>query len=273
MEVVASEKGRTLSDLGVVGPVGGAGRVAEEVAPTLLVISELGDELQFPAKWRLWLLELGYRTFELTYESAKRGVLAAVAPTIIVISDANSLRAASHCRAIRRIVSAYIIVVDPSRSPESAALLAKSGADHFTSALPEDPWVPEWLAGLAKRCGFGSDDGGGMQFGDLAVDLKSRSATFADRLLPLTKIEFDVLALLASEPNRVFTRSEILEAVWDGSWHGDGAMLDVHIANLRKKLGDSGRDQRWIKTVRGVGFLFVPQPREGKQPKLSLPLN
>lgn len=263
-----------MSYVGVVQSDEVSGRARDGV-PTLVAVTEPGVGPQFPTKWRLWLLELGFRTFELTYESVRRGALAALSPTIVVISDANPVRAASHCRAIRPTLDAYLIVVDPSRSPEGAALLAKSGADHYTSALPEDAWVPEWLAGLAERSGFRDDRASGTRHGDLTIDVKSRSAFLAGDSLHLTKIEFDVLALLASEPNRVFTRTEILEAIWDGSWHGDGAMLDVHIANLRKKLGDSGRRQRWIKTIRGVGFLFLPQVGGGTQHKHDavLPLN
>ena len=66
----------------------------------------------------------------------------------------------------------------------------------------------------------------------------------------LTPKEFDVLALLASDPGATFTRESILERVWDAHWYGPTKTLDVHVASLRKKLGDP----TWIETVRGVGF-------------------
>ncbi len=74
--------------------------------------------------------------------------------------------------------------------------------------------------------------------------------------LALTPKEFDLLALLADEPGTVFTRAHILEEVWDAHWYGPTKTLDVHVAALRKKLGDPA----WIETVRGVGFRLVESP-------------
>ncbi len=66
----------------------------------------------------------------------------------------------------------------------------------------------------------------------------------------LTRKEFDLLALLAGEPGATLTRDEILERVWDAHWYGPTKTLDVHVASLRRKLGDP----TLIETVRGVGF-------------------
>ena len=71
----------------------------------------------------------------------------------------------------------------------------------------------------------------------------------------LTPKEFDLLALLASDPGAVVSRAKILEQVWQTNWFGSAKTVDVHVAALRRKLGDAG----WIETVRGVGFrLHVP---------------
>src|ERR671914_527289 len=80
----------------------------------------------------------------------------------------------------------------------------------------------------------------------------------ADRVvgleLELSRKEFDVLALLASEAGRVVTRERLLEEVWETSWFGSTKTLDVHVASLRRKLGDSAESPRYLHTVRGVGF-------------------
>ena len=69
-------------------------------------------------------------------------------------------------------------------------------------------------------------------------------------------LERDLLALLASDPGAVRTRDEILESVWDPHWYGPTKTLDVHIASLRRKLGDPGL----VETVRGVGFRLRDAP-------------
>ena len=84
----------------------------------------------------------------------------------------------------------------------------------------------------------------------LEVDLRARRATLDGAELALTPREFDLLALLASEPGAAVSRERIFEEVWETRWYGSPKTIDVHVAALRRKLGDPG----WIETVRGVGF-------------------
>jgi DNA-binding response OmpR family regulator len=89
--------------------------------------------------------------------------------------------------------------------------------------------------------------------GALAVDRRSHRVTLGGEDVAMTPKEYALLALLASDPGRAFTRSEIFDEVWDPHWYGPTKTLDVHIAAVRRKLGDP----RWIETVRGVGFRLV----------------
>jgi DNA-binding response OmpR family regulator len=92
-----------------------------------------------------------------------------------------------------------------------------------------------------------------MRMGAMVVDRRTRRVTVADHEIELTPKEFDLLAVLAAEPGTVLRREHLLELVWDVNWFGSTKTLDVHVASLRKKLGDPG----WIETVRGVGFRAV----------------
>ena len=91
--------------------------------------------------------------------------------------------------------------------------------------------------------------------GELAVDVRARRAWMRGSELQLTTKEFDLLALLASEPGAVVGRDRILREVWNTEWYGSTKTVDVHVASLRRKLGD----RRWIETVRGVGLRLAPQ--------------
>ena len=71
--------------------------------------------------------------------------------------------------------------------------------------------------------------------------------------LYLNRIEFGLLALFAGAPQQVFPRQQVLDQVWGENWYGDRHVIDVHIANLRRKLADH-TDQNIIRTVRGVGY-------------------
>jgi DNA-binding response OmpR family regulator len=86
--------------------------------------------------------------------------------------------------------------------------------------------------------------------GELEVDVPARKAWIGGKQLQLTPKEFDLLALLASEPGIVVDRVRILREVWNTTWYGSSKTVDVHVAALRKKLGDP----TLIETVRGVGL-------------------
>ena len=88
--------------------------------------------------------------------------------------------------------------------------------------------------------------------GRLVVDERMRTVTLDQLPLQLTLKEFDLLALLSSDPGRVWRRVDVLSRVWGDDFYGSGKTLDVHVASLRKKLGDPD----WVRAVRGVGFQF-----------------
>jgi DNA-binding response OmpR family regulator len=92
-----------------------------------------------------------------------------------------------------------------------------------------------------------------QRLGPLELDRRQRQVRVNGAELSLTAKEFDLLALLAEDPGAVYRRDQILEQVWDLHWFGPTKTLDVHVASLRKKLGDPG----WIETVRSVGFRLV----------------
>ncbi len=96
------------------------------------------------------------------------------------------------------------------------------------------------------------------EYGSLRIDPDVREVTLDGQVLELTKIEFGILDLLSSAPRRTFTRGQLLEDVWGDNWYGDDHIIDVHVGNLRKKLGESATSSPRIRTVRGVGYRFEP---------------
>jgi DNA-binding response OmpR family regulator len=91
-------------------------------------------------------------------------------------------------------------------------------------------------------------------FGSLAIDIDSRDVRLGDEPVTLTRTEFDVLAALSSRPGVVFSRRQLIEAIWGDSWVGNEHLIDVHIGHLRRKLGDNPAEPRFVITVRGVGY-------------------
>jgi DNA-binding response OmpR family regulator len=139
----------------------------------------------------------------------------------------------------RELVARIRAVARRRGSPgASGASDAESGAAHEPASLAEpDPAPREPQVATTAR-------------GTLVIDRRTRRVTIDDRVVALTPKEFDLLAYLADDAGAVRVRQQLLENVWDPHWYGPTKTLDVHVASLRKKLGDPA----WIETVRGVGF-------------------
>ena len=104
----------------------------------------------------------------------------------------------------------------------------------------------------------GAGIGHTIEVGDLEIDLVRRSALLDGYDLDLRTKEFDLLVHLASQPERVFSRSQLLEGVWGGDNPGGSRTIDVHVSLLRRKLEEDPSNPAHLLTVRGVGYRFVP---------------
>ncbi len=91
-------------------------------------------------------------------------------------------------------------------------------------------------------------------FGPLSIDIGSRQVFLDGEPVALTRTEFDILAALSSRPGMVWTRRQLIEAVWGEPWVGNDHLVDVHVGHTRRKLGDDPADPRFVFTVRGVGY-------------------
>ncbi len=104
----------------------------------------------------------------------------------------------------------------------------------------------------------GANGGHTIEVGDLEIDLVRRSAVLDGYDLDLRTKEFDLLVHLASQPGRVFSRSQLLEGVWGEEGSGGSRTIDVHVSLLRRKLEEDPSNPAHLLTVRGVGYRFVP---------------
>jgi DNA-binding response OmpR family regulator len=158
------------------------------------------------------------------------------------------------CREVRTFSDAYVIMVT-GRTDEIDVLVGLGvGADDYV----RKPFSPRELQArirvMARRPRQRTSLTEERTFGDLVVVPAAHEVRLSGKVVPLTKTEFDLLEVLSSNPRISFTRAMLVERVWGGSWYGDTHLVDVHIANLRKKLGDEPGAPRYIRTVRGVGY-------------------
>jgi two-component system OmpR family response regulator len=172
------------------------------------------------------------------------------------------------CRRIREISDAYVVMIT-ARDDEIDRLLGlETGADDFiakpfsarelkarVNAMFRRPrtGVPS-SNGTAPASVVDEDDNEVLVHGALRVDVDGRRAFRDDDELVLTRTEFDLLTELMRTPARVWTREALLRSVWGTEWASDTHLVEVHIGNLRRKLGETRGELRFIRTVRGVGY-------------------
>lgn len=156
------------------------------------------------------------------------------------------------CRRVRARSNIPIIVLTARGDEIDRVLGLELGADDYVvKPFGFRELVARMNAVMRRTAGATSTGDDTIHLaGGVEVDTRARRVTVAGAEVALTRKEFDLLALLGSDPGATFTRESILEQVWDAHWYGPTKTLDVHIAAVRKKLGDPSI----IETVRGVGF-------------------
>jgi two-component system alkaline phosphatase synthesis response regulator PhoP len=161
------------------------------------------------------------------------------------------------CRSIRRepSLSEIPIIMLTARIDEADRLIGlELGADDYvTKPFSPREVVARVRAVLRRARGHGSPLSC-IRVGELEVDLTKRSVTVRGELISLTPTEFDLLAVLAQNPGRPFTRAQLLDLVYDVAYAGYDRAIDSHIKNLRRKIEPDPREPRYILTVYGVGY-------------------
>lgn len=181
------------------------------------------------------------------------------APDVIVLDvGLRGIDGVEVCRRIRTFSDTYVIMLT-ARDEEVDRLIGLSvGADDYVTK----PFFPRELLARVQalmrrpRAHDSVSTGGERRLGDLVIDIHAREASLAGSPLELTPIEYGLLDALSENPRLTLSRQQLLDRVWGTDWFGDDHVVDVHISNLRKKLGDDPRNPRYVRTMRGFGFRF-----------------
>ncbi|MFD4599620.1 response regulator transcription factor [Streptomyces sp. NPDC058464] len=224
------------------------------------------------------LLE-GLGRFGFSVEHARTGAegLSAAEPAMVLLDlGLPDMDGIDVCRELRARSAVPIIMITARDSEADRVLGLELGADDYVSkpfgvrelvariravarrtrAVPGDAGDPMPGASGAR------DPAGAQRIGPLSVDRRTRQVRVGRVPIALAPKEFSLLVCLAEDPGAVFSRQQILDTVWEPDYFGPTKTLDVHIAALRRKLGDPS----WIENIRGIGFRLVPPTGPGPAP-------
>ena len=159
--------------------------------------------------------------------------------------------------------SAVIVLTARGTTDDRIAGLDLGADDYVAKPFSPRELVARVHAVLRRRTergdgAEGDDRNGELAFGELTIDPAAREARLRTELLTLAPREFDLLHFLASNPRRVFSREDLLDALWDLSFDGDSATVTVHVRRLREKIEADPSAPERIVTVRGAGYRFDP---------------
>ena len=224
---------------------------------TILVVE---DEPQIAALVRDYLLQGGFEP--ILAHDGETGLREAKSrkPDLVILDLGLPKRDGIDVIRELRKTSNVPVVVLTARSEESDRIL---GLELGTDDYVVKPFSPRELVARVRAVLRRVDSRGAetevIRAGDLEVDLRRLRATVAGRAVDLTAMELQLLAQLAREPGRVFTRGQLLDALHGIAFESFERAIDAHIKNIRKKIEPEPSKPRYIQTVYGVGYRFADQ--------------
>ena len=214
------------------------------------------DSPEFQQIARESLTRAGYRVA--VAGNGERGLELArsLMPQVILLDltlpDADGIEL---CKEFRTFTNAYIIMVTGKTDEVDKLVGLAVGADDYVTKPYSTRELIARIGVILRRPRALVDESRIRDLGDVVVDVSARTVVLDGESIALTKIEFDILDALTVDAAVVRSRAFLIEAVWGPDWVGDTHVIDVHLANLRKKLDANGI--KHIVTIRGVGFRFA----------------
>jgi DNA-binding response OmpR family regulator len=234
---------------------------------TILVVD---DEERLRELLRGYLAQAGFKVLQAADGPQALALVRAHNPDLLVLDlMLPGLDGLEVCRQLRTFSDAYVLMLTARAEEIDRVVGLEVGADDYLTK----PFSPRELVArvraMLRRPRGGGEPGErttapgqpeALVLGSLLIDEARHEATLDGVPLPLTTTEYDLLIALARHPGRAFTRAQLLEQVWGADYFGDDHVVDVHIANLRRKLGEDPAQPRLIETIRGVGYRLKTGP-------------
>lgn len=251
--VTSTGRGAIMRSIIALSPKGFGSRYGERMSRILIV----EDDQAIRAALKRALTERGHAVAVVA--DGIEGVAQAVtdAPDIVLLDlGLPGIDGLGALRMIRAVSDVAVIVVTALDDDKTVVKALDAGADDYVVKPFGADQVDARIRAVLRRSGRAAEEGP-LIVGELVIDQRARTAVLAGVPLVLARKEFDLLALLASRSGEVVTKRELLAEVWQQAYGGADRTVDVHVSWLRRKLGESAAQPRYLHSVRGVGVRLV----------------
>lgn len=171
------------------------------------------------------------------------------------LPDTNGLDILKEIRKHPTLNDIPIIILTSNDDKVDTIVALEMGADDYiTKPFHKRELIARLNVGIRRYSSNHNLQQSKLKIGRIEIDFENREVKISDKKVSLTFAEFELLALLSSNPGRVFSRDEILTKLWGDSYIVETRIVDMHISSLRKKLDDNKTNNQLIETVRGVGY-------------------
>jgi DNA-binding response OmpR family regulator len=183
----------------------------------------------------------------------------AAAPVDVVVLDLGlpDMEGESVLGVVRALGDVPVIVATARDDDREVVRLLDAGADDYLIKPFSVAQMDARIRAVLRRSAQPQDASAVVQVGEIRLDARAREATLAGQPLELSRLEFDLLHHLMQRPGEVVTKPALLAEVWRQPWGGADRTVDVHLSWLRRKLGETAAEPRYLVSVRGVGVKLV----------------
>ena len=226
--------------------------------PARILIIE--DERALAQVLGSYLVKAGYDVHYATEGPASVAAARDLDPEVILLDlGLPGLDGLEVCRQVRTFSDCYILMLT-ARDDETDRIIGLGvGADDYIGKPFSPREVVARVNAVLRRPRPSKTSGSGepaeeRDFGDVRIDPVAREVWVRGRKVSLTRTEFDILDVLSRQPKAALTRRQIIDQVWNAEWVGDDHVVNVHVGNLRRKLGDDPNEPVYLLTIRGIGY-------------------
>lgn len=224
--------------------------------PTILIVE---DDDRIRRALELALIDEGYAVDEVADGESALGRLADATPDLLLVDlMLPGMSGFDLCRQVRSESDVPIIVVSARSDSHDVVAGLEAGADDYVTKPVMVKELAARIRALLRRARPRPPDEAPLRFADVEVRIQEGIVTKGGTVVNLTVTEFRLLCELATNPRRVLSRDQLLEAVWGYDYFGDGRIVDAHIRRLRTKVEEEPSEPRHVVTVRGLGYKFDP---------------